>query len=87
MDAGRFDGLSRLLGKGVPRRAVVSAGAAGWLAGAATLVGGGVPAATAMRAGGGGVTEEGAGCHKLRRRCSHDTQCCSLTCRRGRCRR
>jgi hypothetical protein len=36
---------------------------------------------------GAGLAAAGAGCTKLRRRCRHHRQCCSLACRQGRCRR
>ena len=65
------DEFPRRIAGSMPRREVVPA-----------AIGAAIAALLHVRSG-----QAGAGCIALRHRCHHDSQCCSLRCRRGRCRR
>jgi hypothetical protein len=103
MDPRSFDALARSLARPASRRGVLGGVVAGALvalrgpgAGAecvpsrdrgrnCSLLGLGRGAVGWVA--GGDATSAGAGCKKVRRRCRHDRQCCTLRCRQGRCRR
>jgi hypothetical protein len=65
------DELTRRIAVTLPRRSV-----------APTVIGAAIAALRHVHGG-----QVSAGCTALRRRCHHDSQCCTLRCRRGRCRR
>jgi hypothetical protein len=69
-----IDGIARVRGKAETRRVAVC-----------RVVGLAVAGLGGWR--GAGPAAAGVGCTKLRRRCRHRRQCCSLECRQGRCRR
>jgi hypothetical protein len=74
MDARQIDALARVLVTTEGRRGALRAAL-------------GLGLAVVLGRRGDGVALAGAGCTKLRRRCRHHRQCCSLECRQGRCRR
>jgi hypothetical protein len=74
MDTKQFDALAQIVGITETRRVALR-----------SALGLGLTGVLGERVA--GVASAAVGCTKLRRRCRHHRQCCSLECRQGRCRR